>query len=106
MAKIRPTQLEKKTVVCHFAMYRSTSARVDFTYEKGKRGPAHCTMAWVGLYRILPIPIVYGVWRSKGGLGGGSYVAQSSCNSIAMVWAKQIGRGKTRMIRSCMKALK
>jgi len=42
----------------------------------------------------------------KRGVGGGSCIAQSSCNRIAIVWAMQIGRGKKRMIRSCIKALK
>jgi len=39
----------------------------------------------IGLYRVLPITIVYGVWHTKGWLGGGSYIAQKSCNSIALV---------------------
>jgi len=65
-----------------------------------------------GLHRILSILILYlyyGVWHSKGGLevgGGGSCIAQSPCNSIAIVWTMQVGGGQKRMNRSCIKALK
>jgi len=51
--------------------------------------------------------MVGGGGGERGGGGGGvSYIAQSSCNSIAKVWAMQMGRGKIRMIRSCTNALK
>jgi len=36
----------------------------------------------LGLYTILPSPILYGVWHKKGGSVGGAYIAQWSCNSI------------------------
>jgi len=49
--------------------------------------------------------MVHGVQKSGWG-GGGSCIAQSSCNTIATVWAMQMERGKKRMIRSCIKALK
>jgi len=52
----------------------------------------------VGLYRILPIHILY-VYGIQKGAWGGSRIARSSCNSIAMVWAMQMGRGKKRRIR-------
>jgi len=32
----------------------------------------------------LPSPIWYGVWHKKGGDGRGAYIAQWSCNSIAI----------------------
>jgi len=60
----------------------------------------------VGLYTILPIPILYSVWHTKGGSGGGSYLAQQSCNSTAIVWALQVGGGNKTMTDSCTKALK
>jgi len=62
----------------------------------------------VGLYTILPLPILYGVWcmaYARGG-SGGSYIAQWSCNSIALLWGMQVGEGNTRMIDSCIKASK
>ena len=48
-------------------------------------------MSWP--YRILPISILYGVWHTKGGVGG-SYIAQSSCNNVMIVWAMQIATGE------------
>jgi len=42
------------------------------------------SVAHLGLYMILPIPIVYGVWYATEGVGG-AYIAQSSCNSNATV---------------------
>jgi len=44
----------------------------------------------VGLSMILPLPILYGVWHTHGGSGGGSYIAYWSCNSIVIVWAMQM----------------
>ena len=40
----------------------------------------------IGLYTILPSPILYGVWHTKGGSvgGGGGYGAQWPCNSFAI----------------------
>jgi len=46
--------------------------------------------AWAGLYNISPLLILYGVWQTQGGSGGGSYIAHSMCNSIAIVWAMQV----------------
>jgi len=37
-----------------------------------------------GHYTILPSPILYGEWHKQGGVGGGAYIAQSACNSIAI----------------------
>jgi len=49
--------------------------------------------------------MVYGI--QKGGRGGeGSYVAQKSCNSNAVVWAMQMGGGVQGRIVSCTKASK
>jgi len=38
----------------------------------------------VGLHRILPLPIVYGVRHKKGGSVGGAYIAQWSYDSITI----------------------
>jgi len=45
----------------------------------------------LGLYTILPFPILYAVWHTPGVSGGGACIAQKSCNSIAMVWALKVG---------------
>jgi len=55
----------------------------------------------VSLYTILSLPILYGVWPIKGGSGEGSYMAQKSRNSIAVVWVMRIGGGNKGMIDSC-----
>jgi len=47
----------------------------------------------LGLYKILSLPIMYGVWHIKEGLGGGSYIAQMSCDRNAVVCAMQMGGG-------------
>jgi len=40
----------------------------------------------VGLYKILPLPILlYIVYGIKVGVGEASYIAQNSCHSIAIV---------------------
>jgi len=39
----------------------------------------------ISLYTILSLPILYGVWLQQGGSGGGSYIAQKSCDGIAVV---------------------
>jgi len=43
------------------------------------------------------------VWRMAytGRVGGGSYIAQQSRNSIAVVWARLMGGGNEGMIDSC-----
>jgi len=48
----------------------------------------------LGLYTILPSPILYGVWHKKGGVGGGGYIAQWSCNSAAIVLTMQVRGGQ------------
>ena len=63
----------------------------------------------LGIYRLLPIPIVCGVYGIQKVVGGASYIAQTSCNSIAIiaiVWAMKMRRGKKGMMLSCTKALK
>jgi len=35
------------------------------------------SVGWVGLYTILPLPILYGAWHTQGGVGGGSYMRNS-----------------------------
>jgi len=60
----------------------------------------------IGLYPILPSPILYGVWHKKGGSVGGAYIAQWSCNSIAIGHAMQVGGGHKRMMYSRNKSLK
>jgi len=47
--------------------------------------------------------MVYGVQR---GGWGGSYIAQSLCNRIALGWAMQVGAGDGRMVDLCTKASK
>ena len=43
---------------------------------------------------MLLVPILYGVWHTKGGgRRGKAYIAQSPCNSIATVWEMQAGGG-------------
>ena len=39
--------------------------------------------------------------KYKRGVGGGSNIAQKSCNSIATLWAMQAGRKNERTIDSC-----
>jgi len=55
----------------------------------------------IGLYTILLLPILYGLWHTKERFLGGVYIAQESCNSIATVWAMQAGRTNERTIDSC-----
>jgi len=40
--------------------------------------------AQLGLYTILLSPIVYGVWHKRGWIVGGAFIAQWSCNRIAI----------------------
>jgi len=61
----------------------------------------------VSLYTILPLPMLYGVWHTTGGVRGASYIAQQTCNGIiAIVWAMPVGGADTRMNDSCTKASK
>ena len=61
----------------------------------------------LGLHTILPSPID-SVWYMAytGGVGWGAYIAQKSCNSIAIGQALQVGGGNKRMIDSHNKAWK
>ena len=56
----------------------------------------------VSLYTILLCTILYGAWHENGGSEGGQILR----NSIATVWAMQVGGGNRRMIDSCTKASK
>ena len=49
--------------------------------------------------------IVWCMGYASGGRGG-LYIAQQRCNSIALLWAVQVGGGNTRKIDSCIKASK
>jgi len=56
----------------------------------------------------LLIVITNIVWcmAYKRRVGGRSYIAQQSCNRIAIVWAMQVGGGGEGMIDSCTEASK
>ena len=54
-----------------------------------------------GLYTILQLPILYGVWHTQGRSGGESYIAQYACNSIATVWGLEVGGWNEITIASC-----
>ena len=56
-------------------------------------GPAlpYLVKVRLSLYTILPCTLLYGVWHGKRGVGRGSNIAQECCNSIATVWAMQVG---------------
>jgi len=43
----------------------------------------------LGLYMILPLPILYGVRRTQGGSGGGC-ILRISRAKVAIVWAMQM----------------
>jgi len=63
----------------------------------------------IGLYMIRPELILSDiVWCLvyTRGVEEGSYIAQSSCNTIARLWAMQVGQGNTRVTDSCIKASK
>jgi len=47
---------------------------------------ASATPVAVGLYTISPLPILCGVWHIQGRAGGRSCIAQTACNSTAVVW--------------------
>jgi len=64
------------------------------------------TRSSLDLYTRLSLPILYGVWHTNGRSWGASYIAQSTCNSIAIVREVQVGEGNARMIDSCIKASK
>ena len=53
------------------------------------------------LHTVLSPPILYGVWHTRVGRGGGACVAQNSRNSIAVAWVMQLGGGDKGMIDSC-----
>jgi len=71
----------------------SSSKEVRLTIQ------AECTRSQLRVYTILPCTMWYGVWHQH----GGSNIAQSYCNSIAIVWAVQLGGGNTRMVDSYKK---
>ena len=71
---------------------------------KGRGHGALCAIQHLGA--ILLVPILYGVWHTNGRSEGGSYTAQSSCNSIAPGWAMQVGAGNERRVDSCTQASK
>jgi len=72
----------------------------------------------VGLHRIFLLPILYGVWHDivianivwcmayNREVEGGSCIAHRSCNSIATVWAMQVGGRNASTIDSCANDLK
>jgi len=59
-----------------------------------RRGVNLATLHCIGLYTILPLPILYEVCAHKSGIEGvgSSYNTQKSCNSIP-VWPVQVGGG-------------
>jgi len=61
-------------------------------------------MSWP-LHDIAIINIVWCV-RYKRRVRARSCIAQQSCNSMAIVWAMQVGWGNERMIDSRTKAVK
>ena len=83
MAKlIRPKQFRKKKRYSQFCNEMHTiCSRRTFLFYKGKLGPARIKLAiksswevhskprWLGLYKILPLPILYCVWHKKGESG-------------------------------------
>ena len=48
--------------------------------------------ARIGLHTRLPLPILYGVCIHRESRAG-AYLAQSSCNTSAIVWALQVEGG-------------
>jgi len=66
--------------------------------------PSHLPCVCYTLYNIDSNNIVSRPtheWR----VGGSSYIAQTSCNSIAVVWVMQMGGGNTGMMDSCTDGL-
>jgi len=55
----------------------------------------------VGVYKILLLPILYGVKHTNGRSEEESYTVQSLCNSGVLGWAMQVGGGHKRMVDSC-----
>ena len=64
------------------------------------------TASGFGLYTMLPLPLLFGVWHTKERSRRGSSLAQKSCNTIVTVWALQVRGDNKMMIVSCTKALK
>jgi len=51
------------------------------------------------LYTIVPLPILYGVWHTKGGSGG-----VVCCAIYVQYYCNRVGNAGGRMINSCTKA--
>jgi len=71
--------------------------------------PAHLpTCLLLGLYRILPSPILYGAWHTKGGSGGRRILrnnrARVFCNGVGNAGGEE--GGVTGMVDSCTTASK
>ena len=90
----------RKRRLCTCIMPEAASVRARAEVGRGAR------VLRVGLCTILQLPILYGVWQKKGGVGGASYIAQSTCNSIAIVRVVQVGGGYKRMIDLCTNDLR
>ena len=60
----------------------------------------------LGLYTILVLPILYGVYHTNVRSEGESYTVQLSCTGFAPGWAMQVGGGNERMVDSCTTASK
>ena len=80
----------RRPLACrHVAAEHEAAARLDGAQEAGfhdgQQGDAY--RLEIGLYTILPSPIVYGVWHTKGRSVGGVYyaiVVQSYCNEVGV----------------------
>jgi len=48
--------------------------RVSIQCSLGTLTPTHLSARHLGLYTILPLPILYDVWHTSGGSGGGVYL--------------------------------
>ena len=60
------------TYICIYAyIYRLSLLPIKTAPLQPYRAPRG-----LGLYKILPLPIVYGVLHTQGGSSGGSYIAQ------------------------------
>ena len=65
-----------------YKRYRGGDCRRELAVFGGLRGKS--TPRAIGLYTVLPSPIVYGVWHTEEGVGGRVHIAQRSCNIIAI----------------------
>jgi len=104
------TQIARRERLALRASPRSTGASILCRWcVQSTQGSdrAASDLAFTGYYQ-LQFCMVYGI--QKGGCGGivycAMYIVRWSCNITVIVWPIQMGKGKTRMIRSCTKALK